>query len=333
MQIENTMLPDRREMVVMRKRPLGETGIEVPWVSLGTSPLGYTGTGSLVDSIVNSVKQGVVPDADAIHLIKNALDMQANLIDTSPLYGNGRAERLVGEAVKERRSRATIVAKVVGPFDAASMEESFSASLMRLQTNYVDVLLLDNPGDEVLDASHQAWSWLARLKDEGKIKAYGAAVSGAQRLKAAAENTPAQVLQTRFSIFDQHAAEAFEAIQARRIGLLACAPLDSGFLGGRYSRFSVFFDPRKRWSRSQVWRRGSLRDKVEALRPATVSLAQMALQFVLAHDAVSSAVVGVKDQHQLIYNVDSTGGVLEDVTLDGLRKLWLDEIDGAGLTA
>ena len=325
LQIENTELPPRREMVVMRKRPLGETGIDVPWVGLGTAGLGYSGTGSFIDSLVNSVKNGIVPDDDAIHLIKNAIDCEANLIDVSPEFGNGRAERLVGHAIYERRSQVVLVDRTGKDFSDAGIRASLDKSLKMLGTDYIDVYLLNHPDSAVLDGKHEAFTTLQALKKEGKIRAFGASVC-ANLLKKAAENTPVQVLSARFNIFHQQAAEAFEVIKQKRIGFLAGSPLDSGFLGGRYGKMSTFFDFRKRWSRADISRRAVLRDKVEALRPALTSSAQLAIQFLLTFDAVSCVVAGARDQHQLIVNVDSPGTEIPADKVEALKQLWLTEL-------
>ncbi len=320
----NKMHPVDPFRAVMKRRPLGLTGLEASEIGLGTGPLGRSGLSA-------------IPDEEAKYIIGISLDQEACLIDTAPTYGAGRAERLLGEAMSHRRHQALVVTKAGyfsdghQDFSPAALRASLEGSLKRLSSDYVDVLLLHNPGAEVLDAKHPAWAELEKLKNEGKLRAFGAAVNGSAQLKALAEKTPAGVAELPFNIYNQEAALGFEAAYKKGLGIIASSPLDSGFLTGRYGRFAFFTDERARFSREEISRRADLRSGVEALLGPSTSEVQLALQFVLAHPAVSSAIPGAADWKQVVWNVGACQERLSDAGLKSLRSLWERELKAAPL--
>lgn len=303
---------------VMKKRPLGETGILVGEIGLGTGPLSR-GT--------------QVPDAEAIQILQYALDMQSNLIDVSPTYGEGRALQLVGRALNDRRGLAKIALKAGyhsdghSDFSPAGIRASLEASLKELRSEYVDVLLLHNPATSVLAAGDPLWAELAKLKLEGKIRAFGASLSGAEQMKAALEKTPAQVLEFPFNVYSQEAAAAFDLAFKKRVGLIANRPLDSGFLTGRYREMAFFTDERSRFSRADISRRSELQLAFEpiAMRP-DITPAQAALEFVLSFPQLSCAIPGASDWHHVIGNVSANTELMPAETVAKLKALWETKI-------
>src|SRR6266704_485387 len=145
----NKMHPVGRDYPVMRKRGLGETNLSVGEIGFGTGALGRTGVAA-------------IPDDEALEMLGCALDMEASLIDTAPTYGQGRAERLLGLALKGRRSQAVVVTKAGyfsdgrADYSAAAVKSSLEASLKRMDLGFIDVLLLHNPPLEILTQSHPA---------------------------------------------------------------------------------------------------------------------------------------------------------------------------------
>jgi aryl-alcohol dehydrogenase-like predicted oxidoreductase len=275
----NKMHPVDPFRQVMPKRHLGESGISVGEIGMGSAALGRLGLSA-------------IPDDEALYFLGSALDMEASFFDCAPTYGGGRAERLIGQAAKGRRHEIAICTKAGyfedGHFDfsAAAIRSSLEASLQRLQTGFVDVLLLHNPPLDTLNQANVAFVELEKLKSEGKIRAYGASVSGSVQIKALVEKTNSQVAEFPFNLLDQEAAAAFDAAAKKRVGLVACSPLDGGRLAGLSSH-----DPSVR--------------ALELAAPAGSSLSQVSLQFVLSYGAISCAVPGASDWHQVIGNVTS----------------------------
>jgi aryl-alcohol dehydrogenase-like predicted oxidoreductase len=289
----NKMHPVDPFRQVMPKRILGESGITVGEIGMGTAALGRQG-------------MAAIPDDEALYFLGCALDMEASFFDCAPTYGGGRAERLVGMAAKGRRHEIVLCTKAGyfedGHFDfsPAAIRSSLEASLQRLQTGFVDLLLLHNPPTELLDQANPAFVELEKLKQEGKIRAYGASVSGSVQIKALVEKTKSQAAEFPFNLFNQEAASAFDLAAKKRVGLVACAPLDGGRLAGLSSHD----------------------DAVRALELATQggsSLSQVSLQFVLAHPAISCTIPGASDWHQVIGNVTSCQRRLEGPALAALK--------------
>ncbi len=310
---------------VMKKRPLGETGILVGEIGTGTAAL--------------SRSRGVsVPDEEAIQILNYALDMQASLIDVGPTYGEGRALSLVGKALKGRRPQAQVCLKAGyfsdghSDFSPAAIRASLESSLRAMGTDYVDVLLLHNPASTVLAATDPIWAELAKLKLEGKARSIGASLTGPDQLKAALEKTPAQVLQFPFNVFAQDAASVFDLAFKKRVGLIANRPLDSGFLTGRYRDLALFMDDRSRFSRADISRRGDLQADFEplAMRP-DLTPAQAALEFVLSFPQLSCAIPGASDWHHVIGNVTANQEPMPPETVAKLKSLWEAKIKASPL--
>jgi aryl-alcohol dehydrogenase-like predicted oxidoreductase len=301
---------------VMKKRPLGATGILVGEVGLGTASLAR-------------LKGREVPDSEALQIIGSALDAQSTLIDVAPTYGDGRALSLVGTALKNRRHLAQVCLKAGyfsdghSDFSPAAVTQSLEDSLRALRTDYVDVLLLHNPGAAVLAAADPLWAALAKLKASGKVRAFGASLTTAEQLKAALEKTPAQVLQFPFSVTCQEAAAIFDAAFKKQVGLIANRPLDSGFLAGHYGPLAVFTDERSRWTRADIARRAELQQEFEAMamRPDLTPI-QAALEFVLSFPQISCAIPGATDWHHVIDNVTANQEPMPAATVAKLRAWW-----------
>jgi aryl-alcohol dehydrogenase-like predicted oxidoreductase len=156
-------------------RPLGDTGLIVSPLGLGTVKLGR-------DQGVKYPSGFTIPDDDeAGRLIGLAHELGINLIDTAPAYG--RSEERLGPLLRGRRQDWVIVSKSGEEFEAGRSSHDFSPahtrrsverSLKRLETDYIDLLLLHSDGDDLrILRESGAYETLAELKREGKIRAFG----------------------------------------------------------------------------------------------------------------------------------------------------------------
>jgi aryl-alcohol dehydrogenase-like predicted oxidoreductase len=215
-----------------------------------------------------------------------------------------------------------------------ALAPSLEGSLQRLQTGKLDVLLLDSPSPQELDRSAALFAALESLKKEGRIGAYGVSVEDLASLNHALERTPSQVIEVRFNVFSQEAADAFGQARAQGVALVARNPLDSGWLGGHYTAKSTFSGLRARWTPEEIHRRGALVEKLLAKvsLPGT-GLAQTALQFVLAHPEVSCVVPGIRNTLQLDYDVSAGSFLISPESLAAARELYFREIKGNPLAA
>ncbi|WP_248796005.1 aldo/keto reductase [Pseudomonas sp. MWU13-2105] len=156
-------------------RALGSTGLRVSPLGLGTVKLGR-------DQGVKYPRGFQIPDdQQARHLLQLSRDLGINLIDTAPAYG--RSEERLGPLLRGQRQEWVIVSKVGEEFEAGQSSHDFSAahtrfsverSLQRLETDFIDLVLVHSDGNDLAILEHsEVYQTLAALKGEGKIRAFG----------------------------------------------------------------------------------------------------------------------------------------------------------------
>jgi D-threo-aldose 1-dehydrogenase len=296
--------------VTIQKRPLGRTGIEVAELGFGTAPLGDL--------------YGRVDEAAAIDAIVGAVDSGMTLVDTSPHYGNGLAEHRVGAALRRVGRDRVILSTKTGRWMTPTREaptwggfsggapfaptldysydgtmRSLEQSYLRLGTERIDIVLIHdvdrrNLGDAVdgrfREAIAGAWKALAKLKEQGAIRAIGIGVNEAEMCMRFAEacDLDCVLLAGRYSLLEQGALDAFLPLAEKRgIGVLLGGVFNSGILatGARPGAKHDYAD-----APPTVLERVS---RIEAVcRSHGVSLPVAAVQFVRFHPAVSSVVLG-----------------------------------------
>jgi aryl-alcohol dehydrogenase-like predicted oxidoreductase len=310
--------PARQSYPVMAKRNLGDSGLVVGEIGVGTAALG--------------AGMAAVPDEEALYFLGLALDMQASLIDVACNGSDDRALGLLGSAMRGRRHQAQVCLRVAG--GPEEIRRNGEAALRALGTDHVDILLWDRPILSELTGRDSVWAVLAAMKKEGKALCLGASLDSPAHVRAAADRTPAEVLQFALNIFDQTAGQALEAAAAKGLGLIAARPLDSGWLTGRFSAGHIFLDARHRWSRADKSRRAGFQEAVEAMVDKSgTTTTQAALQFVLSFPQVSCAVASVSDWHQVVGNVDAARGKLDPAVLAKLKDFWARDIQPRPLVA
>lgn len=305
----------------MHYRPFGTSGLRVSVVGFGAWQLG-------------NPMWGGPDEAESWRLVHAALDAGCNFFDTAPGYGGGASERLLGEALAGRREAAVVCTKFGHPaegesdFSAASVRPALEASLRRLQTDRVEVLLLHNPPARLLEGTQAAdlYAELEALKAEGKVRVFGASVDWAEELRGLSRSTPSGAAEVLFNAFHQEPRAAFAA--ANGLGLVAKVPLDSGWLSGKYDEHSRFDGIRDRWTPEVIARRAALVRELRALLPPGLSLTHAALRFVMAHEAIATVIPGAKDRAQLGMNLAAASEPLAPEVVAAIRALWEREVAG-----
>jgi aryl-alcohol dehydrogenase-like predicted oxidoreductase len=156
-------------------RPLGSTGLRVSPLGLGTVKLGR-------DQGVKYPNGFTIPDdREAQMLLKLARDLGINLIDTAPAYGT--SEERLGPLLRGQRHEWVIVSKVGEEFEGGQSRHDFSAehtrlsverSLKRLETDFIDLVLVHSDGNDLAVLNDSGvYQALAELKQQGKIRGYG----------------------------------------------------------------------------------------------------------------------------------------------------------------
>lgn len=305
----------------MEYRPLGNTGLRVSAVGFGAWQL------------ANPIWAG--PDeAGSVELVHAALAAGCNFFDTAPGYGGGASEQLLGRALQGRREKAVLCTKYghadprQANFSVTGLRPSLEASLRRLQTDHVDLLLLHNPPRDLLDGARAAdlYSELEALRCEGKLRAFGASIDTRQELRTLALTTFSGVAEVLFNAFHQDARREFGEAARRGLGLIAKVPLDSGWLTGKYDERSRFDGIRGRWSPEVVARRAALLRKLRALLPPEMPLAQAALSFVLAHREIATVIPGAKTRPQLEANLAAASEPMPAAMVAAIHALWQKDL-------
>jgi aryl-alcohol dehydrogenase-like predicted oxidoreductase len=281
----------------MNYRALGRTGISVSEIGFGAWGIG----GRTVDQ----TSYGDTDDDTSRAALARAHEAGITFFDTSPAYGNGHSEALIGEALA--RARHDVVVATKAGYDAWDRPPDFSASaivasaersLRRLRSDYVDLFLLHNAPLDVLMADDVREA-LARLVASGKVRAWGLSAKGPADALAALRTGDVEVIQANFNMMDVRAVTSglFEEVSRSRAGFIARTPLCFGFLSGTVTRDTQFpaGDHRLGWPAAQLanWIDGA-RDLLAAVSAAPgAEGVQAALRFCLSFAEVSTTIPGM----------------------------------------
>ena len=271
---------------------------------------------------------------EAIDMIHKAIEFGVNFFDTAPIYGHGTSEFRLGKALKDfDRSKLVINTKFghseTGEtnLNANYIRESVEGSLKRLQVDYLDSLIIHNPPLKYLDGNNNPhYEILENLMDEGKINAYGASLDTCSEMKLFMDTTNCGVIEAFFNILHQDTALAFNLAQKKDVGIIVKIPLDSGWLSGKYNAESTFNDVRNRWSKMDIKTRGNLIKKIKNIINMENNLAQTAISFCLAFDAVSTVIPGNTTITQLKSNVESANKPISRELVEKLENFYKNEV-------
>lgn len=292
----------------MEYRPLGHTGTKVSPLCLGAMMFGPRGN----------------PDqADCVRIIHRALDAGINFVDTANVYSNGESERIVGEALRDRREEVVLATKVhgvmgPGPNDRGNSRKHImrqvEESLRRLRTDYIDLYQIHRPDPETpIEETLRA---LDDLVHQGKVRYLGSSTFPAwelvesywvaQRFNLArfwCEQPP-------YSIFTRAIErDVLPVCERYGTGVIPWSPLNRGWLAGKY-RQGRQIDPESRVGRNDPFidrpESDSGRRKlalVEELLPMAeeigATLAQYAVAWTLTNPIVTAPIIGPRTMEQL----------------------------------
>jgi aryl-alcohol dehydrogenase-like predicted oxidoreductase len=299
----------------IEKRKLGKSGLLVTKIGLGLWAAGGDAWGP-------------TEDRESLNAIDAALDMGVSFFDTSDVYGAGHSEELLGQAMQGRRDKFIVATKIGWQnFDRERNRTAYDtvekliagveSNLRRLQTDYVDVIQSHiSFRDPTMEIFLEGFS---RLQRDGKVGAYGVSTSDLEYLKAFNADGGCAALQIDYSILNRTPENAiFPYCQENDIGVIVRGPLAMGILTGKFRPDTQFGagDWRQRWQDNAEERETYLDDlaKVEKLQPLAEgrTLPQLALQFVMAHPAVTTVIPGAKNVRQVGENV--TAALLSPLT-------------------
>ena len=332
-------LPQAVEESPLRLRTLGNSGLFVSELCLGTMTFGGA------DDMWGLIGQLQQEQAD--ELMKTALEAGINFIDTANVYGGGASERIVGQSLKNlgvRREDVVLATKVLGPMgkgpnargaSRGHIMDECKASLQRLQTDYIDLYQIHGfdpatPMEETLNA-------LNTLVQHGHVRYVGLSnwaawqVMKAVGITRARQLCPILSLQAHYTLVGRDLErEVIPMLESEQIGLMVWSPLAGGYLSGKYEgpdvseenrRAKFDFPPvnRERGSRVIAAMREIAAGKDIDGQP--VSVAQIALAWLLHQKAVSTVIIGAKRRDQLLDNIRAA-----QIRLSGDELATLNEV-------
>jgi len=296
-------------------RTLGRSNIQVSAIGLGTARIGGLGYSRRLDR-----ETTLIPDAvrEAKRAIREAIDRGINLFDTADIYGAGRSERMLGEAIHGVRGKAVIATKFGELFDEETGEElqgdvtpeyvarACEASLRRLGVDTIDVYIF-HLRDFPLDQSISIRDALEDLVSQGKIRFYGWSTDDAQRAKLFAAGPHCTVIEHRLSVFER-STELLTLGEQENLASLIRAPFMCGVLTGRWHPDTKLpeADRRSDWFKDK----GFLQflDRAESLRPILTrdgrSYVQGILAWVLAKSPRAIPIPGFRTTEQVLELTD-----------------------------
>lgn len=266
-----------------------------------------------------------------VKLVQEAYNQGITVFDTAPGYANGLSEKIIGEALNKCRDKVIINTKIghlangTSNFSPDSYESQIKESLARLQTQYIDSVLLHNPDHYILAGDGSHFKELKRLKELGLIKGYGVSIDTYEELELILNNHEVDVIELLFNVFFQNTLPLFKKIEEKNISLLIKVPLDSGWLTGKYDDKSVFTGIRSRWDIETIGRRSNLvKDLKDIVKDD--NLTKYSIAFILAHGSVTSVITGVKNLDQLRENIHYENFSINKETIGKFYKLYNEKI-------
>ncbi|HEX2910872.1 MAG TPA: aldo/keto reductase [Chloroflexia bacterium] len=273
-----------------------------------------------------------VSEEQALETVRCALENGINFFDTAPLYGAGESERRLGKALKgvprERYILSTKVGRLVKPdgtvyfdFSRNGVKRSIAESLERLKCERIDLLLIHDPDAHYREALDQAFPVLADLRSQGVIGAIGAGMNQWQMLVDFARSADFDcfLLAGRYTLLEQGALDKFLPFcQVKGIKV---------FLGGVYNSGILATGAREGAKYNYQAASPEVLERVRRLEAVCarygVPLSVAALQFPLAHPAVTSLIVGAASPAEVTGNLAALqrpipAGLWEDLRAEGL---------------
>ena len=263
----------------MKTRPLGVTGIELPILSFGASSLGQ------------EFRQ--VDIGEAIRAVHTALDCGMNFIDTSPYYGRGMSEVLLGPALREVPRDSYLLGTKLGRYDAAHFDfsarrvaESVDVSLHRMGVEYLDIVLCHDiefvDMQQIIDETLPA---LRRIQQQGKVRLVGVSGYPMKMFRYVLERAEVDVILSynHYTLQNTMLADLVPELKQKRVGIMNAAPFSARLLTNA---------PLPPWHKATDEVRHICREAAEHCAKRGVDIAQLALQFSVANEDLATCITG-----------------------------------------
>ncbi len=321
--------------MALATRPLGTSGLDITRVGFGSWAVGGGGW---------SFGWGPQDDAESLATMRHAIELGVNWIDTAAVYGLGHSEEVIGRLLRElpRGQRPFIFTKCGLVWDERdpmtpprrvlkpeSIRRECEASLRRLGIERIDLYQFHWP-DETGTRVEDSWAAMAKLVEEGKVRAAGVSNFDVKLLDRCAAIRHVDSLQPPFSLINRSAAEReIPWCASRGTGVICYSPMHSGLLTDSFTAERVPALPEDDWRRRapdfqqpNVGRNLLLRD---ALRPIAkrhgTSVSAIAIAWTLAWPGVTGAIVGARTPKQVDGWIGAASIELTEQDLDEIASV------------
>jgi aryl-alcohol dehydrogenase-like predicted oxidoreductase len=288
---------------IMQTRQFGKTDMQITPLGLGTWAIGGKDWGSQ-------------DDQESIHTIQRAIDLGINWIDTAPAYGLGHSEQIVGKAIKGRPDQPYIFTKcslvwddqgeITSSLKADSIRREIEGSLKRLNVDVIDLYQIHwpNPEEEI----EEGWSILAKLQQEGKVRAIGVSNFNVEQIQRIQKIAPTASLQSPYSLLRREIEkDILPLCEQEHIAVIVYSPMESGLLSGTITKERIEKLPEEDWRRHspefnepRLSHNQKLVDLLtEISYPHNVPAGAVAIAWTLHNPAVTGAIVGARQPAQI----------------------------------
>ncbi|MFD2369115.1 aldo/keto reductase [Brevibacillus sp. GCM10020057] len=313
----------------MKYRQLGKDGPMISVIGFGSWAIGGANW---------EMSWGEQDDRVSMESVRAALDAGITFFDTAPVYGLGHAEELIGKALGKDRQRVVLATKCGYLWDEerrlvkngtyASIMREAEASLRRLGTDTIDLYQMHYPDTDAQAPAEETMRAMERLVQDGKVRYIGLCNYNIPLLEQSLAVRHVDSLQPPYSILvPQAERELLPFCLERGIGVVAYSPLASGLLSGKYTYGSTFAETDWR-SRHKAYTGEALKrniDRVEKLKSIAarldITVAQLAIAYVLAHPALTSAIVGARRPDHVESILPAADVELDQETLAEIRAV------------
>jgi aryl-alcohol dehydrogenase-like predicted oxidoreductase len=317
----------------MEYKFLGNTGMKVSELCLGTMTFGGRGFWTAI---------GTLPQEQVNALVKQSVDAGINFIDTANVYSEGLSEQMTGKAIRDlglRREDLVIATKVRGQMGPGPNDSGLSrkhilqqadASLSRLGLDYIDLYQIH--GFDPLTPFQETLEALDILVKSGRVRYIGCS------------NLAAWHIMKTLGISEQKHLSKFVSLQAfytiasrdlerevvpllldQKMGLMVWSPLAGGFLSGKYTREKETKEGRRVNFDFPPINKEKAYDIIDIMQVMAdekqVTIAQIALAWLLHQPVVTSVIVGANKPEQLADNLNSVDVKLSDEELEKLNEI------------
>jgi D-threo-aldose 1-dehydrogenase len=277
-----------------RMNRLESRGVNVPQLGFGSAPIANL--------------YGSIPETQAIETIQYAVQTGMNLIDTSPWYGAGLAETRVGLALQGVARDQYMLSTKVGhlldgsggfDFSREGVLSSLEASKKRLGVDWFDIVHLHDADDHAQEAIQSAFPVLAELRDQGIIKAIGAGANQTAILEQFANQADFDcfMLAGRYTLLEQTALGFLDVCQSKNIAVLLGGVFNSGILATGATANAKF-----QYANASPEILARVQVLEQHCQHHEIGLKAAALQFPMAHKAITTLVLGAVSPLELQQN-------------------------------